>query len=98
MNPWKYYVMLFNSIVCCISGEVTEEDRLFSSLSDVVSDKTLQAIGEMGFTHMMEIQFRSIRPLLLGKLVRQFCKFMKLMIMKGLINNDGNVSVDKRLI
>ena len=72
MNPCKYYVMLFNSILYCIyTGEVTEEDRLFSSLSDVVSDKTLQAIGDMGFTHMMEIQFRSIRPLLLGKLVRR---------------------------
>ncbi len=42
-------------------------DRLFSSLSDVVSGKTLKAIGEMGFTEMMEIQYRSIRPLLEGR-------------------------------
>ena len=42
-------------------------DRLFSSLSDVVSEKTLKAIGEMGFTEMMEIQYRSIRPLLEGR-------------------------------
>ena len=49
---------------------MTEEDKQFSSLSDVVSGKTLEAIGEMGFTQMMEIQYRAIRPLLLGKLVR----------------------------
>ena len=48
-------------------GEVREEDKLFSSLSDVVSEKTLSAIGDVGFTHMMEIQYRSIRPLLQGK-------------------------------
>ena len=48
---------------------MTEEDKLFSSLGDVVSEKTLQAIREMGFTAMMEIQNRSIRPLLLGKSV-----------------------------
>ena len=54
----------------CVSStaaEVSEDDRLFSSLSDVVSEKTLESVREMGFTHMMEIQFRSIRPLLLGK-------------------------------
>ncbi|XP_064404626.1 uncharacterized protein LOC135349903 [Halichondria panicea] len=43
------------------------EDRRFSSLADCVSDKTLKAISEMGFTEMMEIQHRSIRPLLEGK-------------------------------
>ena len=54
----------------CVSStaaDVSEDDRLFSSLSDVVSEKTLEAVREMGFTHMMEIQFHSIRPLLLGK-------------------------------
>lgn len=45
----------------------TSVGRSFSSLSDVVSDKTLKAIGEMGFTDMMEIQYRSIRPLLEGR-------------------------------
>ena len=49
----------------CVSGETG--DRRFSSLADAVSDKTLKAIQEMGFTEMMEIQFRSIRPLLEGK-------------------------------
>ena len=42
-------------------------DRLFSSLSDVVSEKTLKAIREMRFSEMMEIQYRSIRPLLEGR-------------------------------
>ena len=46
---------------------MTEEDKMFSSLSDVVSEKTLSAIQDMGFTEMMEIQYRAIRPLLQGK-------------------------------
>jgi ATP-dependent RNA helicase DDX18/HAS1 len=37
------------------------------SLRGFVSDKTLKAIEDMGFTHMMEIQHKSIRPLLAGK-------------------------------
>lgn len=49
------------------SGCDLDGDRKFSSLSDCVSDKTLKAISEMGFTEMMEIQYRSIRPLLEGK-------------------------------
>lgn len=48
---------------------IDENDKRFSSLADVVSDKTLQAIQEMGFTEMMEIQHKSIRPLLQGQLV-----------------------------
>lgn len=42
-------------------------DRSFSSLAEVVSDKTLKAVSEMGFTEMMEIQSKSIRPLLQGR-------------------------------
>ena len=44
-------------------------DRHFSSLADVVSEKTLQAITEMGFSEMMEIQHKSVRPLLQGQSV-----------------------------
>ena len=44
-------------------------DRRFSSLRDVISEKTLKAIAEMGFTDMMEIQHRCIRPLLEGRYV-----------------------------
>ena len=47
-------------------GEVSE-DRRFSTLAEVVSEKTLKAIEGMGFTEMMEIQYRAIRSLLEGK-------------------------------
>lgn len=43
--------------------------KSFGSLEGDVSDKTLKAIAEMGFTDMMEIQHRSIRPLLEGRWV-----------------------------
>lgn len=49
------------------AGVVGVNERSFTSLGDVVSDKTLKAVGEMGFTDMMEIQYRSIRPLLEGR-------------------------------
>ncbi|KAL8559511.1 ATP-dependent RNA helicase ddx18 [Nucella lapillus] len=42
-------------------------DTAFSSLKDDVSDLTLKAIVDMGFTHMTEIQARAIRPLLEGR-------------------------------
>ena len=45
------------------------EDRKFKSLEGTVSEKTLNAIADMGFTDMMEIQLKSIRPLLEGKCV-----------------------------
>ena len=48
-------------------AEANLGDHSFSSLGDVVSEKTLKAIGEMGFSEMMEIQYRSIRPLLEGR-------------------------------
>lgn len=41
--------------------------RGFNSLEGRVSDKTLKAIAEMGFTDMMEIQHRAIPPLLEGR-------------------------------
>uniref|UniRef100_H2YSB3 ATP-dependent RNA helicase n=1 Tax=Ciona savignyi TaxID=51511 RepID=H2YSB3_CIOSA len=46
----------------------TVPDTSFSSLSTLgVSELTLKAIEEMGFTHMMEIQAKSIPPLLEGR-------------------------------
>lgn len=42
-------------------------EKSFLSLKGLVSPKTLQAIAEMGFTDMMEIQHRCIRPLLEGQ-------------------------------
>ena len=46
-----------------------DNSKSFSSLTGLVSDKTLKAIEGMGFTDMMEIQYKSIRPLLEGRLV-----------------------------
>ncbi|XP_036110616.1 ATP-dependent RNA helicase DDX18 [Molossus molossus] len=43
------------------------EDTSFTSLSNLVNENTLKAIKEMGFTHMTEIQHKSIRPLLEGR-------------------------------
>jgi len=48
-------------------------DKKFASLSEVVSEKTLNAIIDMGFTDMMEMQHKSIRPLLDGKYVFIYC-------------------------
>ena len=43
------------------------EDTLFASLSNLVNENTLKAMKEMGFTNMIEIQHKSIRPLLEGR-------------------------------
>ncbi|XP_019409927.1 PREDICTED: ATP-dependent RNA helicase DDX18 [Crocodylus porosus] len=43
------------------------EDTSFASLADLVSENTLKGINEMGFTHMTEIQHKSIKPLLEGR-------------------------------
>ncbi|KAJ6637795.1 putative ATP-dependent RNA helicase pitchoune [Pseudolycoriella hygida] len=48
------------------TSEVSD-DRNFSSLKGKVSDETLKAIEEMGFTTMTEIQAKSIPPLLEGR-------------------------------
>ena len=44
-----------------------EVKREFKSLTDTVSDLSLKAIEEMGFTHMTEIQAKTIDHLLEGK-------------------------------
>ncbi|KAG8125127.1 hypothetical protein E2320_020425, partial [Naja naja] len=43
------------------------EDTSFESLNDHVSENTLKGIADMGFTHMTEIQHKSIKPLLEGR-------------------------------
>ncbi|XP_065908855.1 ATP-dependent RNA helicase DDX18-like [Dysidea avara] len=50
-----------------MKGDELGMDKKFASLSEVVSEKTLNAVTDMGFTDMMEIQHKSIRPLLDGK-------------------------------
>jgi ATP-dependent RNA helicase DDX18/HAS1 len=47
--------------------DVAGERLPFSSLADRVSEKTLKAVVDMGFTHMTEVQQRTIGPLLEGK-------------------------------
>ncbi|KAH8284380.1 hypothetical protein KR018_010670 [Drosophila ironensis] len=43
------------------------DDRSFSSLKGAVSEATLKAVAEMGFTEMTEIQAKSLTPLLKGR-------------------------------
>ncbi|XP_056352599.1 ATP-dependent RNA helicase DDX18 [Oenanthe melanoleuca] len=43
------------------------EDNSFASLAGSVSENTLKGINDMGFTHMTEIQHKSIKPLLEGR-------------------------------
>jgi hypothetical protein len=55
-------------------------DTSFASLKDSVSDLTLKGISDMGFSHMTEIQAKTIPHLLEGRLfdVSSFnfdCKF-----------------------
>lgn len=42
-------------------------DTSFESLADKVSEQTLKAVADMGFTHMTEIQHKSIPYLLDGR-------------------------------
>ncbi|XP_058452826.1 probable ATP-dependent RNA helicase pitchoune [Malaya genurostris] len=49
------------------SYEVLLGNQEFESLKGRVSDSTMKAIGEMGFTKMTEIQAKSIPPLLEGR-------------------------------
>ncbi|XP_054827597.1 ATP-dependent RNA helicase DDX18 [Eublepharis macularius] len=43
------------------------EDTSFASLAGLVSENTLKGIADMAFTHMTEIQHKSIKPLLEGR-------------------------------
>ncbi|CAI5762581.1 ATP-dependent RNA helicase DDX18 [Podarcis lilfordi] len=43
------------------------EDTSFASLNGLVSENTLKGIADMGFTHMTEIQHKSIKPLVEGR-------------------------------
>jgi len=42
-------------------------DTSFKSLEDAVCESTLKGVSDMGFTHMTEIQARTIPPLLEGR-------------------------------
>ena len=58
----------FCSMNVIFFSDVTIPDsKEFKSLEGFVSEKTLNAIADMGFTTMMEIQYQSIVPLLQGR-------------------------------
>ena len=44
----------------------------FKSLEALVSEKTLKGIADMSFTHMTEIQYKTVMPLLNGR----YCVFL----------------------
>lgn len=53
-----------------VAEALTKRDKAdlsFSSLKDIVSEPTLKAIEEMGFSEMTEIQAKSLPPLLEGR-------------------------------
>jgi len=66
-------VMLWFVCFCCLvvpGSEVAMRvlaDTSFRSLEGAVSETTLKAVSDMGFTHMTEIQARTIPPLLEGR-------------------------------
>ncbi len=66
MHVFLFFCLVFIDVEKVL-GIGSTSDRHFSSLAGAVSDKTLKAVAEMGFTEMMEIQFKSIRPLLEGR-------------------------------
>lgn len=51
-----------------MEGEVQSfTDTSFASLESKVSEQTLKGVADMGFTHMTEIQYKSIPFLLEGR-------------------------------
>ena len=59
--------MLSPDLDTVLGVDQRDEDCQFSSLAGLVSDKTLRAVEGMGFTEMMEIQHKAIKPLLQGR-------------------------------
>lgn len=58
-----------STFFCSVDVAVPDSTE-FKSLEEFVSEKTLNAIADMGFTNMMEIQHKSIVPLLKGRYVQ----------------------------
>uniref|UniRef100_A0A915PYW2 ATP-dependent RNA helicase n=1 Tax=Setaria digitata TaxID=48799 RepID=A0A915PYW2_9BILA len=58
-----------SKVKCSLSADVISHlsSTTFASLESIVSKPTLQAIAEMGFTEMTEIQAKCIGPLLEGR-------------------------------
>jgi len=51
-----------SEVAMCVSS-----DTSFASLETAVCELTLKAVADMGFTHMTEIQAKTIPPLLEGR-------------------------------
>ena len=64
---FKHYFISTEKELESVLGDV--DSKSFTSLTGLVSNKTLKAIQEMGFKDMMEIQYKSIRPLLEGRYI-----------------------------
>jgi len=66
-------VMQWFVLVCCLVVPGSEiamcvlADTSFKSLEAAVSETTLKGVSDMGFTHMTEIQAKTIPPLLKGR-------------------------------
>ena len=63
--------LVFTCTAFLLNHNISDIDDLgsieFKSLQGLVSEKTLNAVADMGFTTMMEIQHKSIVPLLKGR-------------------------------
>lgn len=60
------YFLLYTVPGSSIGLEITKDNN-FETLNERVCENTLKGIKDMGFTHMTEIQARSIPPLLEGR-------------------------------
>jgi len=66
-----HVVLLYVAAVVVVPGSDVamrvSSDTSFKSLEGAVCESTLKAVADMGFTHMTEIQSRTIPPLLEGR-------------------------------
>ena len=72
-------------------GSAILSDSSFEALSESVNDLTLRAIKDMGFTHMTQIQTKSIPPLLEGKTLRFGLIQQFLLFRRSFVEQRGNV-------
>jgi len=65
-----YFMVGFVDVVTVPGSEVAMRvlaDTSFKSLEGAVSEATLKGVADMGFSHMTEIQAKTIPPLLEGR-------------------------------
>lgn len=69
---WSFSVNIVMTLLILLGSDLAERlehDASFSMMEGHVSEKTLAAIKDMGFTQLMPIQKQTIPSLLLGRLV-----------------------------